>query len=76
MLRLYTTINRLVNEKLSINNCNAGAIFKIAEALGVQMETLINNERIYSLEEIAELIAPVAMIYPIRCCLVSFSVSC
>ena len=61
----YTTINRLVNEKLSINNCNAGAIFKIAEALGVQMETLINNERIYSLEEIAELIAPVARKYNI-----------
>ena len=37
----YTTINRLVNEKLSINNCNAGAVFKIASALGVQMEVLM-----------------------------------
>ena len=35
----YTTINRLVNEKLSINNCNAGAVFKIASALGVQMDS-------------------------------------
>ena len=26
----YTTINRLMNERLSINNCNAGAVFKIA----------------------------------------------
>lgn len=61
----YTTINRLVNERLSINNCNAGAVFKIASALGVQMETIMNDERVYSLEEIAELIAPVARKYNI-----------
>ena len=56
----YTTINRLVNERLSINNCNAGAVFKIASALGVRMEDLMNNEQVYTLDEIAELIAPVA----------------
>ena len=61
----YTTINRLVNERLSINNCNAGAVFKIASALGVQMETLMNNDRVYSLDEIAKLIAPVAKKYNI-----------
>jgi predicted nucleotidyltransferase len=61
----YTTINRLVNERQSINNCNAGAVFKIASALGVQMETIMNDERVYSLEEIAELIAPVARKYNI-----------
>lgn len=61
----YTTINRLMNERLSINNCNAGAVFKIASALGVQMETIMNDERVYSLEEIAELIAPVARKYNI-----------
>ena len=61
----YTTINRLMNERLSINNCNAGAVFKIASALGVQMETLMNDERVYLLEEIAELIAPVARKYNI-----------
>ena len=56
----YTTINRLVNEKLSINNCNAGAVFKIASALGVQMEVLMKGECVYTLDEIAERIAPVA----------------
>lgn len=56
----YTTINRLVNEKLSINNCNAGAVFKIASALGVQMEVLMRGECVYTLDEIAERIAPVA----------------
>ena len=61
----YTTINRLVNEKLSINNCNAGAVFKIASALGVQMEVLMSNEQVYTLEEIARLIAPVAKKYNI-----------
>ena len=61
----YTTINRLMNDRLSINNCNAGAVFKIASALGVQMETIMNDERVYSLEEIAELIAPVARKYNI-----------
>ena len=45
----YTTINRLMNERLSINNCNAGAVFKIASALGVQMETIMNDERVYSI---------------------------
>ena len=50
----YTTINRLVNEKLSINNCNAGAVFKIASALGVQMEVLMRGECVYTLDEIAE----------------------
>lgn len=61
----YTTINRLVNERLSINNCNAGAVFKIAVALGVRMEDLMNNEQVYTLEEIARLIAPVAKKYNI-----------
>jgi hypothetical protein len=61
----YTTINRLVNERLSINNCNAGAVFKIASALGVRMEDLMNNEQVYTIEEIAELIAPVAKKYNI-----------
>lgn len=61
----YTTINRLVNEKLSVNNCNAGAIFKIAYALGVRMEDLMDNEYVYSLKEIAERIAPVAEKYNI-----------
>ena len=61
----YTTINRLVNERLSINNCNAGAVFKIAAALGVRMEELMNNEQVYTLEEIARLIAPVAKKYNI-----------
>ena len=61
----YTTINRLVNEKLSINNCNAGAVFKIAEALGIRMEDLMHNEQVYTLEEIADLIAPVAKKYNI-----------
>ena len=61
----YTTINRLVNERLSINNCNAGAVFKIASALGVRMEYLMNNEQVYTIEEIAELIAPVAKKYNI-----------
>ena len=61
----YTTINRLVNERLSINNCNAGAVFKIAAALGVRMEDLMNNEQVYTLEEIARLIAPVAKKYNI-----------
>ena len=58
----YTTINRLVNERLSINNCNAGAVFKIASALGVRMEDLMNNEQVYTIEEIAELIAPGATV--------------
>lgn len=61
----YTTINRLVNERLSINNCNAGAVFKIAATLGVRMEELMNNEQVYTLEEIARLIAPVAKKYNI-----------
>ena len=61
----YTTINRLVNEKLSINNCNAGAVFKIASALGVQMEVLMKGECVYTLDEIAERIAPVAKKYKI-----------
>ena len=61
----YTTINRLVNEKLSINNCNAGAVFKIASALGVQMEVLMEGECVYTLDEIAERIAPVAKKYNI-----------
>ena len=61
----YTTINRLVNERLSINNCNAGAVFKIASALGVRMEVLMNDGRVYTLEEIAERIAPVARKYNI-----------
>ena len=61
----YTTINRLVNEKLSINNCNAGAVFKIASALGVQMEVLMRGECVYTLDEIAERIAPVAKKYNI-----------
>lgn len=61
----YTTINRLVNEKLSINNCNAGAVFKIASALGVQMEVLMKDECVYTLDEIAERIAPVAIKYNI-----------
>ena len=61
----YTTINRLVNERLSINNCNAGAVFKIAAALGVRMEDLMNNEQVYTLEEIARLIASVAKKYNI-----------
>ncbi|MCR4730054.1 MAG: nucleotidyltransferase domain-containing protein [Saccharofermentans sp.] len=61
----YTTINRLVNERLSINNCNAGAVFKIAAALGVRVEDLMNNEQVYTLEEIARLIAPVAKKYNI-----------
>ena len=61
----YTTINRLVNERLSINNCNAGAVFKIAATLGVRMEDLMNNEQGYTLEEIARLIAPVAKKYNI-----------
>ena len=61
----YTTINRLVNERLSINNCNAGAVFKIAATLGVRMEDLMNNEQVYTLEEIARLIAPVAKKYNI-----------
>ncbi len=61
----YTTINRLVNERMSINNCNAGAVFKIASALGVRMEDLMNNEQVYTIEEIAELIAPVAKKYNI-----------
>lgn len=61
----YTTINRLINERMSINNCNAGAVFKIASALGVRMEVLMNNERVYTLEEIAERIAPVAKKYNI-----------
>ncbi len=61
----YTTINRLVNEKLSINNCNAGAVFKIASALGVQMEVLMKDECVYTLDEIAERIAPVAKKYNI-----------
>ena len=61
----YTTINRLVNEKLSINNCNAGAVFKIASALGVQMEVLMKGECVYTLDEIAERIAPVAKKYNI-----------
>ena len=61
----YTTINRLVNEKLSINNCNAGAVFKIASALGVQMEVLMRGECVYTLDEIAERIAPIAKKYNI-----------
>lgn len=61
----YTTINRLVNEKLSINNCNAGAVFKIASALGVRMEVLMRGECVYTLDEIAERIAPVAKKYNI-----------
>ena len=61
----YTTINRLVNEKLSINNCNAGAVFKIASVLGVQMEVLMKGECVYTLDEIAERIAPVAKKYNI-----------
>ena len=61
----YTTINRLVNEKLSINNCNAGEVFKIASALGVQMEVLMRGECVYTLDEIAERIAPVAKKYNI-----------
>lgn len=61
----YTTINRLVNEKLSINNCNAGAVFKIASALGVQMEVLMKGECVYTLDEITERIAPVAKKYNI-----------
>ena len=61
----YTTINRLVNERLSINNCNTGAVFKIAAALGVRMEDLMNNEQVYTLEEIARLIASVAKKYNI-----------
>ena len=61
----YTTINRLVNERLSINNCNAGAVCKIAATLGVRMEDLMNNEQVYTLEEIARLIAPVAKKYNI-----------
>lgn len=39
----YTTINRLVNEKLDINDCNAAAVYKIARALGVTMEQLVRN---------------------------------
>ena len=39
----YTTINRLVNEKLDINDCNAAAVYKIAKALGVTMEQLVRN---------------------------------
>ena len=61
----YTTINRLVNEKLSINNCNAGAVFKIASALGVQMEVLMKGECVYTLDQISERIAPVAKKYNI-----------
>ena len=61
----YTTINRLVNEKLSINNCNAGAVFKIASVLGVQMEVLMKGECVYTLDEIAERITPVAKKYNI-----------
>ena len=40
----YTTINRLVNDRLDINDCNAAAVYKISKALGVSMEQLINEE--------------------------------
>ena len=39
----YTTINRLVNEKMDINNCNSSAVFDISQALGVTMEQILNN---------------------------------
>ena len=40
----YTTINRLANDKLDINDCNAAAVYKIAKALEVSMEQLINEK--------------------------------
>ncbi len=39
----YTTINRLVNDKLDINDCNAAAVYKLSKALGVTMEQLVRN---------------------------------
>ena len=39
----YTTINRLVNDKLDINDCNAGSVYKLSNALGVTMEQLVTQ---------------------------------
>ena len=39
----YTTINRLYNDKLDINNCNSSVVFSIARGLGVNMEQLLND---------------------------------
>lgn len=39
----YTTINRLYNDKLDINNCNSSVVFAIARGLGVKMEQLLND---------------------------------
>jgi hypothetical protein len=39
----YTTINRLVNDKLDINDCNAGSVYKLSKALGVTMEQLVTQ---------------------------------
>ena len=39
----YTTINRLVNGKLDISDCNAGTVYKLSKALGVTMEQLVTQ---------------------------------
>ena len=36
----YSTLNDLVNGKVAIEQCNAGIVFRIAEALGISMDEL------------------------------------
>lgn len=37
----YTTINRLANDRLDINNCYSATVYEIAKALGISMEQLL-----------------------------------
>lgn len=42
----YATLNDLVSEKSNIKNCSAGNVYKIAQALGVTMESLLETSMI------------------------------
>ena len=39
----YTTINKLVNDKMDINNLSSGCLYKISILLQTKMENLINE---------------------------------
>lgn len=39
----YTTVNRLVNNKLNIEDCNSKTVYELSKALGVKMEQLVNQ---------------------------------
>ena len=39
----YTTVNRLVNDKLDINDCNSAAVREMSKVLGVTMEQLVDK---------------------------------